>query len=250
MGNEDNREQKNVHPYETVLEENASIYSTEEAKTEKQKWASMNKQQRKEYFLSYYALKLLALIAGIIIVIFLIVHFATKQDMALGILAVNADGSNVVAEGPEYFNDFLDENGIDPKKNTVNLNRTMYIDTTSEENIDQTNLETIQTLFVTNSVDVFLADEGFYTAMAGGDYIADLRDYLPQDVLDKYQDDIVYVESYETGKEIAAGIRLNTSENAWIAATGWYDMDEVVVGLSDGMRAPELAVKLLLEILQ
>ncbi|NLZ80802.1 MAG: hypothetical protein GX913_03225, partial [Clostridiales bacterium] len=122
-----NRPEGNVRPYKSVLDENASIYTADEHKSEKQKLAEMSWKERIGYFRSYYAIMLVAIIAAIAIVAFLIVHFLTTKGLVMGILAVNADGENVVAAGPEYFDDFLEENGVDTKKNTINLNYSMYI---------------------------------------------------------------------------------------------------------------------------
>ena len=241
------KEEKNFHLYQTVLDENASIYNKEETKTEKQKLSEMTKDQKRQYFLDYYAFATLGVILAVAIVIFLIVHFATKKDMAFGILAVNTNGEEITATGPEYFESFLEENGVNPKKEEINVNYTIYIKADSEESIDQTNLQTIQTLFMTQSADVFFSDEDFFRCMAGTDYIADLRDYIPQEVLDQYSDQLIYEEDIITGETICAGVILH--DNEWVKDTGWYEGGETCVGLADGMVNEDLAVKMLLDIL-
>ena len=40
------------------------------------------------------------------------------------------------------------------------------------------------------------------------DYLADIREYLPEELLEKYKDDLVYVKSIETGKKYPIGIKL------------------------------------------
>ena len=58
------------------------------------------KEQRKElspsekwqYFMDYYLWVTIGVAAGIAIVIFLIVHFATKTSFVMGVMAVNTDG--------------------------------------------------------------------------------------------------------------------------------------------------------------
>jgi len=99
---------------------------------------------------------------------------------------------------------------------------------------------------MTRSVDVFFSDEEFLKLMGGTDYLVDLRDYLPQELLDRYEDQQIKVLNTMTGETIVAGIRLE--DNAWVQKTGWYE-HTAAVGLADGMKNPELAVALLEEIL-
>ena len=206
------------------------------------------KEQRKElspaekwqYFIDYYLWITIGVAAGIAVVIFLIVHFATKTSFVMGVMAVNTDGEQIEATSSDYFTDFLREHGVTSKRDVVNLNYTIWID------VDSTNLSTIQVLFMTRSVDVFFSDEEFLKLMGGTDYLVDLRDYLPKELLDRYEDQQITVHTM-TGETIVAGIRLENNE--WVRKTGWYQ-ETAAVGLADGMKNPELAVALLEEILQ
>ena len=128
--------------------------------------------------MDYYLWVTIGVAAGIAIVIFLIVHFATKTSFVMGVMAVNTDGEHIEATGPDYFTDFLREHGVISKRDVVNLNYTIWIDPNSDSDVDSTNLSTIQVLFMTRSVDVFFSDEEFLKLMGGTDYLADLRDYL------------------------------------------------------------------------
>ena len=93
----------------------------------------------------------------------------------------------------------------------------------------------------------FFSDEEFLKLMGGTDYLADLRDYLPKEVLDRYEDQQIMVFKYHDGRNDCGGIRLENNE--WVRKTGWYQ-ETAAVGLADGMKNPELAVALLEEILQ
>ena len=187
------------------------------------------------------------MVTGIAILIFLIVHFATKTDFVMGVMVVNTDGESIEATGPDYFTDFLREHGVTSKRDVVNLNYTIWIDPNSDSDVDSTNLSTIQVLFMTRSVDVFFSDEEFLRLMGGTDYLADLRDYLPEELLAQYEDQQIMVQDTMTGETIVAGIRLEN--NAWVQKTGWYK-ETAAAGLADGMKNPELAVALLEEVLQ
>ena len=241
------KQDENYRPVKTALGEDSDFYQKPEIKTEKQKWSELSGKGKWRYFRDYYLWKTLGAVLGVFVIVFLIVDFATKTDMVMGVMAVNTDGAHIEATSPDYFDDFLEEQGVKSKKEKVNLNYTIWIDANSGESVDTASLETIQTLFMTRSVDVFFADETFFKCMAGTDYLVDIRDYLPEELIEKYQDDIVWAEVEETNETIAAGIRLK--DNAWVKATGWYD-GEVVVGMADGMKSPELATALMEEILK
>lgn len=214
---------------------------------QKEQWKQLSPAEKWQYFKDYYLWITIGVVAGIAIIIFLIVHFATKTSFVMGVMAVNTDGEHIEATGPDYFTDFLRDHGITSKREVVNLNYTIWIDPNSDSNVDSTNLSTIQVLFMTRSVDVFFSDAEFLKLMGGTDYLVDLRDYLPEDILAKYEDQQILVLDTMTGETIVAGIRLE--DNEWVQKTGWYE-HEAAVGLADGMKNPELAVALLEEILQ
>ena len=58
--------------------------------------------------------------------------------------------------------------------------------------------------------------------MGGTDYLADLRDYLPKELLDRYEDQRIMVLNTMTGETIVAGIRLENNE--------WVREDRMVSG--------------------
>lgn len=91
------------------------------------------------------------------------------------------------------------------KRDVVNLNYTIWIDPNSDSDVDSTNLSTIQVLFMTRSVDVFFSDEEFLKLMGGTDYLVDLRDYLPKELLDRYEDQQIMVLNTMTGRNDCGG---------------------------------------------
>ena len=243
----ENKYDKNVHPCESTLDEKASIYQKNEPKSEKQKWKELKGKDKLWYFKEYYGLQVAGIILGIVVVAFLVMHFATKQDVALGILAMNADGEKIEASGTDYFQDFLKENGINTRKNVVSVNYTLYLNPDAPSAGDSSTLDSIQTLFMTQSIDVFFSDEKFFKTMAGQDYMTDLQEFLPKELLDQYADHFVYAKNTETGKQIVAGIRLENNE--WLKKTGWYQ-NSAVVGVADSVKHDKLAKQMMLEILK
>ena len=179
------------------------------------------------------------------IISFLIIHYVTQKDTALEIMAVNAmQSADNPAGDSGYYNGFLKENGLDPDKSEVLVSSNLGASANENDGASAESIQMIQSRFMTQSVDVFFADYDFFYSLGEFDYLADIREYLPEELLEKYKDDLVYVKSIETGKKYPIGIKLEN--NAWVKETGWYP-DTCVVGLADGLKNKDLAVKFIEE---
>lgn len=197
------------------------------------------------YLVQYYGLQTVVALAVIGILAFLIVHYVTQKDTALEIMAVNAIQSEDNPAGDSgYYNGFLKENGLDPDKSEVLVSSNLGASANENDGASAESIQMIQSRFMTQSVDVFFADYDFFYSLGEFDYLADIREYLPEELLEKYKDDLVYVKSTETGKKYPIGIKLE--KNAWVKETGWYP-DTCVVGLAEGLKNKDLAVKFIEE---
>ncbi len=160
-------------------------------------------------------------------------------------MAVNAiQSADNPAGDSGYYNDFLKENGLDPDKSEVLVSSNLGASANENDGASAESIQMIQSLFMTQSVDVFFSDYDFFYSLGEFDYFTDIRECFPEEVLEKYKDDIVYVKSTETGKKYPIGIKLKG--NAWVEKTGWYP-DTCVVGLAAGLKNKDLAVKFIEE---
>ena len=89
---------------------------------QKEQWKQLSPSEKWQYFIDYYLWVTIGVTTGIVILIFLIAHFATKTSFVMGVMAVNTDGEHIEATGPDYFTDFLREHGVMSKRDVVNLN--------------------------------------------------------------------------------------------------------------------------------
>lgn len=105
-------------------------------------------------------------------------------------------------------------------------------------------METIQTMFVTKSFDVFLADEDFFKAIAQGDYLCDLSNILSKEEMDENKDKLVYVKNAMTQEDILAGIKIDNESSKWLKETGWYK-EGAVIGLTAERKNDKLAIGML-----
>ena len=238
-------DQKNIKPDFSKAGEDSILYKKEKPKTEREKLKELHGTDKVWYLVQYYGLQTVVALAVIGILAFLIVHYVTQKDTALEIMAVNAIQSEDNPAGDSgYYNGFLKENGLDPDKSEVLVSSNLGASANENDGASAESIQMIQSRFMTQSVDVFFADYDFFYSLGEFDYLADIREYLPEELLEKYKDDLVYVKSTETGKKYPIGIKLE--KNAWVKETGWYP-DTCVVGLADGLKNKDLAVKFIEE---
>ena len=238
-------DQKNIKPDFSKAGEDSILYKKEEPKTEREKLKELHGTDKVWYLVQYYGLQTVVALAVIGILAFLIVHYVTQKDTALEIMAVNAIQSEDNPAGDSgYYNGFLKENGLDPDKSEVLVSSNLGASANENDGASAESIQMIQSLFMTQSVDVFFSDYDFFYSLGEFDYLADIREYLPEELLEKYKDDLVYVKSTETGKKYPIGIKLE--KNAWVKETGWYP-DTCVVGLAEGLKNKDLAVKFIEE---
>lgn len=238
-------DQKNIKPDFSKAGEDSILYKKEKPKTEREKLKELHGKDKIWYLVHYYGLQTIVALAIIGIISFLIIHYVTQKDTALEIMAVNAMQSEDNPAGDSgYYNGFLKENGLDPDKSEVLVSSNLGASANESDGASAESIQMIQSRFMTQSVDVFFADYDFFYSLGEFDYLADIREYLPEELLEKYKDDLVYVKSIETGKKYPIGIKLE--KNAWVKETGWYP-DACVVGLADGLKNKDLAVKFIEE---
>lgn len=238
-------DQKNIKPDFSKAGEDSILYKKEKPKTEREKLKELHGKDKIWYLVHYYGLQTIVALAIIGIISFLIIHYVTQKDTALEIMAVNAmQSADNPAGDSGYYNDFLKENGLDPDKSEVLVSSNLGASANESDGASAESIQMIQSRFMTQSVDVFFADYDFFYSLGEFDYLADIREYLLEELLEKYKDDLVYVKSIETGKKYPIGIKLE--KNAWVKETGWYP-DACVVGLADGLKNKDLAVKFIEE---
>lgn len=241
------QDEKNVRPDFAKLPEDAVFYQPEDRRSTREKLKDMNGKEKIAFIAEYYGINILVSVFLIGIVLFLILHFIFAKDIGLGILAVNTTQEASPADEDSFYTEFLEKNGVDLSKEEVSVNASLGVSPTAEDSVSQSNLQTIQTQLMAGAVDVFFADEDVLYSIGEFEYLADLNSYLPAEVIEKYEDDLVYVKGIESGKTYPVGIRLS-ADNDWIQKSGWYP-NGAVVGIQDHAAHGELATALILEIL-
>lgn len=241
------QEEKNVRPDFAKLPEDSAFYQPQDRRTTREKLKDMDFRQKVAFIAEYYGVNILVTIAVVGVALFFLLHFLFGKTIGFSIMAVNTALEECPADSEEFYREFLDGYGFDWNKQEVSIDAGMGVSKTAEDSASQTNLQTIQTRFMAGSVDVFLSDEELLYSIGEFEYLEDLNDCLPKEVLDQYRDDLVVVKCVETGETRPVGIRI-PAENAWLSASGWYP-DGAVIGIQAGAEHEDLAAAFVLYVL-
>lgn len=206
----------------------------------------MEPKKRREYIWEY---NKWYIIVGTFFAIFgtyLIVHYTTKKDIVANVIMVNTNVEAADNTGNELFDSFLEKNGYDTKHNEIVLNDGFYVNPNGVGQENYYSYQSVLTVLEAGGADVYFSDDGVYGLIQDIGLLKDLNEVLPKDVLDKYQDELLYTTDQETGETYPSAIQL--SDNQWLKENQMY-LDECVVGAAYGAADEKLQQKLMLEIL-
>lgn len=237
----------NIRPDFAKLPEDSELYQPADSRSTREKLKAMNAKEKAAFIAEYYGINILVTVALVVAAIFLVVHFLFSKDIGFNVMAVNTGNTECPADSEEFYKDFLDSQNFDWKHEEVSVNVGLGVSMDAEDSASQTNLQMIVSRLMTGSVDVFFANEDVLYSVGEFEYLADLNNYLPADIMDKYEDDLVYIKGVESGKTYPVGIRI-PADNEWLQKSGWYE-DGAVVGIQDNAEHGELATNFVLEIL-
>ena len=176
----------NIHPDNSVLSRNSQLYRPEDTRTTREKLKSMKFTDKVVFIVQYYGLKILAVIAAIALVIYLIVHFAFAKEVVLNIVAVNARdiATTSAADEQSFYEDFLKTYVENTDDVEVEISSNVSVSEDESNSAGMQNLQAIQVQLMAGTVDDVLADEAFATSLGEMGYLADITTILPQDVLE------------------------------------------------------------------
>ena len=173
-----------------------------EIKNEKEKLSSMKAGEKWQYFKDYY------MKAVIIVLVLAVIAVVAGRDIIRGRRPSAFYGVivNNYTNVPDSFkNDFIEYSGINDNKYNVTIDSTMIINLDNLDEMSRIYMQEIMALASTKKQDVFLADEQVVRYYFENKYIVDLREYLGDDFLSGYNEQIYYYED-EKGTKIPAGI--------------------------------------------
>jgi len=184
-----------------------------------------------EYFIQYYGLITLAIIAAVVFVGYWIVHVVTQKDSVEAILVINGSTPDDGSEMDEYLNQLLMDNGYDPKDTEISVTAGVYAGEIYGSQANYAGATKIQTEIAANTVSMVFFDENYVDGMLAYGALGTLEDYLSKDVLEAHKDDILYWEDEETKITYPVAIKVDRNSE-FLQQAGWYQNDvDVYVGM-------------------
>lgn len=175
--------------------------------TEKKTFKTMTVGEKLEHIWEYYKLALLIIALAVGLIIYIIYKLvAPGPDSILNVTMVNSYPLNV--EGEDTFDRYLREHGYDPKDETVAVNSTLYLDANNASQSSAVAFQALLAMSMVGEIDLLIGDETVFQLFGSGNGLLEIDTVLPEELLEKYQDDLYTARAQDTGEEFVCGIRL------------------------------------------
>ncbi len=184
----------------TVLDEDASIYSSHKTMKDSEQWRSMNKQEKVTHFKDYYMVPLAIFCTVCFIVGYLIYDAVSNyRDMVLMGTIINDSIDNETLE--QFNEDILEYLGYDPDKEKVNIDDD-YILSGGNGAETANAAESITSYIYAKQLDVMIADQASFNHYASLGCFYDFKDILTTEQYEKYSKYFYYPELEENISDV------------------------------------------------
>lgn len=180
----------------------------DEFKEERESIKSAPLKKRIEYFFDYYKWPTIIIIVVIIAVSAFAYEMYTSKDIGFEVALINAYTNEMdSADMIEELNSLID---FDSTKEEIIIDDTYYLDYIEQDTNHATFLQKLITLASSKVLDVIVTDEVTYARLAYISMYIDLEDYMSEEFLEAYADQLVYIdqaimdEMEETTDDISA----------------------------------------------
>lgn len=206
----------------------------------------MEPKDRISYIWDYYKWYIIGITFAVIFVIYLIISYATRKEEVAHILMVNADLEAVSDDDNRMFDELLSWYGYDTAKQEVVVNNGLHVDPTGVGQNNYYTFSSILTILEAGGAEVYMSDRETFDLIGATSNLQDLSMVLPEELMEKYEDKLVYATDEETKQTYPCGIEITGNE--WTKETGLYSTD-CVIGAAYGANEDGLTEKLISYIL-
>lgn len=188
--------------YNKNRDQNNSMHDEIKEQNAKLKDASLK--EKFEYFKEYYLKATIVIIAAIVIVISIVCSILTSpSDTAFAAYLFNSTGDTY---DTELLDSFVEYTGIDTKKHYTYLDCSFRYNPEAADNYTYVSLEKCMAVISNKQLDVMIGDQSSFEYYASNECFHDITTILPEDLMNKFEDKLVYCTVAETGKTYPCGI--------------------------------------------
>lgn len=188
---------------------------------QKTPFKELNFSQKLQYIWDYYKIPIIIVIVVIAVIVSFVREKAAQKNTVLSVLCVNSITTDDSSDTSSLFDDFLTDNGYDTSSDEISVNHNVYVNT-ANNGVDYQNMAVLTAYFGAHEYNVCFMDDTTFDHYAQEETFCDLRDYLDDDTLARYQDNLVYTTA-ENGDKYPSGIRLTSADNQFLSGSGLYD---------------------------
>lgn len=183
-----------------------------EIKEQRQKTKDMSTKGKFEYFWYYYKVHAIVTVIAVIFVAALIRQYVTSKDYAFYAALINANTAYI--ENNQWSDEFAEYAEIDTEQYLVYIDPTFTISDRDSSQYSASNTEKLIAMLRSGDIDILVADTEIFENYAQNEFFMNLETVLPEDVLEKYQNNLYYTD---------AATYDNADDDAY-----YYDIDEWV----------------------
>lgn len=191
---------------ETRLKDDAQIYQPRDTRSEKEKFQSMNRKEKIQYFNQYYLGKMLV---GIVVICFIgyIVYTFVKPKVETVLYTAVLDGCIDAETATSFESDMIDRLGLNTKESTVMFDSSFYI--TGNSSYSSSNIEKLVVYIAAGDIDVMIGPESTMNQYATAGYFTKMSECLPTDLFSTLTDNFYYSTTEEDSENAPYGIYLD-----------------------------------------
>ncbi len=165
----------------------------EEIKEQQQKTKDMSTKGKLSYFWYYYKVHTLVAIVVVSFLIILVRDILSNKDYAFYASVINADYS--LLQEQNWSAEFEEYAGIDTKEYQAYIDTSMIFSEDDSSEYALSNMNKLIAMLQSGTIDVIVADTEHFENYAQFEYLMNLEEVLPKEVLEKYQDCFYYTDA-------------------------------------------------------
>ena len=171
-----------------------------------------------EYVWDYYKWHIFGVIAGVALIVYLIHHYTTYRDPLLNAIMINCNDPFTVDESG--YSEFLETYGYDAREYPISLNASLQF-SDEDPSLNYSDNQLLTAMVATGDQDLFFGTGNMFIEYTDSGALLDLSTVLPEDVLEKYADHILYSTDGGTVDPYPCAIEL--TDNEWVQKYNYYD---------------------------
>ncbi len=213
-------------------------------KSEKEKLKTMNFKEKCVYIFDYYKFPIIAIIAAIAIISYIIYAYTHEKENYLSGICIN---TIIADEKVPYLTDnFAAYANIDTKKFNINFDPSITLSANATDEYSMASMSKVTVWIYAKTLDIILSNQEFMDYFAGHGAFEDITTVLPADLTAQLQD-YFYYSANDEGQTIPVGVDI--SKTTFAQNLGLKSDDTFIFGIVTSSQHTDNAIEYLRYIL-